>query len=154
MAKALSRFAILPPAGGQTLDPAGPPTGNALYLVLSSHDKWYGDHALVSEPTGRPKSVMRYMALDGDALPVKTKASDVNSIVDERFLVKRISNFHSINMHAKLVCVDRSLLYVGSDNQYPHYNEEFGCWIEEPAYVKSFFNEFYNGVWERSVLEV
>jgi len=87
-------------------------------------------------------------------LPVKTAEKDVNDIVDKRFLVKRISEDHLINIHSKLVCIDRSLLYIGSDNQYPHYNEEFGCWLEDTHHVDAFFKDFYHGVWETSTTKL
>jgi phosphatidylserine/phosphatidylglycerophosphate/cardiolipin synthase-like enzyme len=150
MAKALSTFATHPaPTGDVNKDP---PTGAAIYLVLSSTGSDYGDPAKISELKQRLTAIMRYMASRGkDMLPVVTNVDDVEKIVKERFLVKRISTVHTVNMHAKLVCVDRSLLYVGSDNQYPHYNEEFGCWVEDEEHIDSFFKEFYDGIWTRSI---
>ncbi|KAK4212694.1 hypothetical protein QBC37DRAFT_401245 [Rhypophila decipiens] len=156
MAQALSRFAALPAPAKDDKQPAK----NALYLVVSCYDvnpDGYGDHARISDLKRRLKSTMRYMAWkdenqsSSNLLPVKVKASDVDGIVDRHFLVKRIGTTTSYKMHAKTICIDRSLLYVGSDNPYPHYNQEFGCWIEDPPSVASFFAEFYDGIWERSV---
>ena len=33
--------------------------------------------------------------------------------------------------HCKIVCVDRKMVCVGSDNTYPCYSEEHGIWIGE-----------------------
>lgn len=85
-------------------------------------------------------------------LPVPTDPAHVGAIVDERFLVKRVLDGEGTHMHAKTVCVDRQLLYIGSDNAYPHYNEEHGCWVEEQKNVEAFMKEFYEGLWTRSTV--
>lgn len=50
--------------------------------------------------------------------------------------------------HSKVVCVDKKLMYVGSDNAYPCYNEEHGVWVEDeprgPYYVGDWVNKFFD----------
>jgi phosphatidylserine/phosphatidylglycerophosphate/cardiolipin synthase-like enzyme len=52
--------------------------------------------------------------------------------------------------HSKIVCVDRKLMYVGSDNAYPCYNEEHGIWVEEPGKVGSWVKDFFDTYWLNS----
>lgn len=53
--------------------------------------------------------------------------------------------------HSKVVCVDKKLMYVGSDNAYPCYNEEHGVWVEDelrgPYYVGDWVNKFFDPYW-------
>jgi phosphatidylserine/phosphatidylglycerophosphate/cardiolipin synthase-like enzyme len=151
MAKTLSRFAKLPPPADMN-NPNEAPTGAAIFIVLSSREHHgenaYGDHAEKKDLKGRVIETMKYMASKSQ-LPVKTRVEDVEKIVNERLLLKRVRRGEkNQQMHAKLVCVDRNVLYVGSDNQYPHYNEEFGCWLEHPDYVGAFFKDFYDTLWK------
>jgi len=142
MSKALSKFAQLPA-------PSSDATTGAIFIVLSSRDPNYGDHISKGELRSRLTGVMKYMATQLKVLPVTTRAEDVEDIVRDRLRLKRVRNgdVHQL-MHAKTLCVDRSLLYIGSDNPYPAYNEEFGCWVEEPGYVESWFKGFYDGAWK------
>jgi hypothetical protein len=53
--------------------------------------------------------------------------------------------------HSKIVCVEKKLMYVGSDNLYPCYNEEHGVWVEDEAggsqhvgeWVDKFFDPYF-----------
>ncbi|KAJ9654562.1 hypothetical protein H2201_008983 [Coniosporium apollinis] len=53
--------------------------------------------------------------------------------------------------HSKVVCVDKKLMYVGSDNAYPCYNEEHGVWVEDDSsesyYVGDWVNKFFDPYW-------
>jgi hypothetical protein len=75
----------------------------------------------------------------------------IDKVVDENFEVRRAlgNNTYYYN-HSKIVCVDDRLLYVGSDNAYPCYNEEHGAWIEDAAEVASWKNKFWNEMWARA----
>src|SRR5256886_5764906 len=48
---------------------------------------------------------------------------------DARCKIRRTSANGDRYNHCKVTCVDGKLLYVGSDNAYPNYNEEHGIWI-------------------------
>lgn len=52
------------------------------------------------------------------------------ALLDKWFVIKRIRKMYGDrgpdSIHTKTICVDRELLYVGSDNLYPSYNEEHG----------------------------
>ncbi|KAK1833511.1 hypothetical protein QBC39DRAFT_401416 [Podospora conica] len=141
LAKALSRLATLPAPASDL------PTGAAIYIILSSHNKSYGDRIKISEFKARLIQVMKHMA-SKSALHVATRVEDVEGIVNDRLRLRRVRNGDDHQwMHAKTLCVDRSLLYIGSDNPYPHYNAEFGCWVEDEGYVGAWFGGFYDGAW-------
>ena len=61
----------------------------------------------------------------------------IASLVGAKFKVMRImANAKQFN-HSKVVCVDDELLYIGSDNAYPSYNEEHGVWIKDQTAIKN-----------------
>ncbi|KAK3312683.1 hypothetical protein B0H66DRAFT_378894 [Apodospora peruviana] len=149
--KALSRLAKLP---APTPTEQGNAQGAAIYIVLSSKDTAYGDPTSLQELKKRLKAVFKSMASrSANYLPEKTAEADVDDIVEKRFLVKRpLKGLVSQKLHAKTMCVDREAVYVGSDNAYPHYNEEFGCWVEDRAIVDSFLTGFFDGLWKDSLV--
>lgn len=51
--------------------------------------------------------------------------------------------------HSKIVYVDRKLMYVGSDNAYPCYNEEHGVWVEDGTTVGNWLKDFFTSYWAR-----
>lgn len=42
-------------------------------------------------------------------------------------IIRIMGNDPNFEAHNKVVCVDRTLLYVGSDNAFPQYNEQHGA---------------------------
>lgn len=77
----------------------------------------------------------------------------IDKVVDEQFQVRRaLGNKTWYYNHSKIVCVDDRMLYIGSDNAYPSYNEEHGAWIEDEAEVGRWKTKFWNGMWDRAVL--
>lgn len=81
---------------------------------------------------------------------------DVKSInmddFDQYFQVKRVmkgdegNNVHY--QHSKIVCIDDRIMYCGSDNAYPSYNEEHGIWIEDEPTIQAWKEKFWNELWE------
>ncbi|EHA47812.1 hypothetical protein MGG_09426 [Pyricularia oryzae 70-15] len=57
-------------------------------------------------------------------------------------------------LHTKVVDVDGKLMYTGSDNAYPQWNEQFGVWIEDVDGIKAWEDGFFWGFWERAVNSV
>lgn len=49
--------------------------------------------------------------------------------------------------HAKLAVVDDSVCYIGSDNAYPSYNQEFGLWIDDRDSINAFIKDYWNHLW-------
>ena len=55
--------------------------------------------------------------------------------------------------HSKVVIVDESLCYIGSDNAYPSVlDAEFGAWLEDPAATASLVEGFWTGLWNKTPL--
>ncbi|PMD12686.1 hypothetical protein NA56DRAFT_712856 [Hyaloscypha hepaticicola] len=76
----------------------------------------------------------------------------IDKVVDEKFQVRRaLGDTTYYYNHSKIVCVDDKMLYVGSDNAYPSYNEEHGAWIEDAAEVSSWKTKFWDQMWDRAV---
>jgi hypothetical protein len=50
-------------------------------------------------------------------------------------------------LHSKVVAVDRKVMYVGSDNAYPSYNEEHGVWIEDQGTIDGWLDGFFVDFW-------
>jgi hypothetical protein len=94
----------------------------------------------------RIKSRLRRIML---GLPeFKTSQASVDAAL-KNFHVKRVlDDKGTIYSHSKIVCVDRKLMYVGSDNAYPCYNEEHGVWVVEEGKVGSWVKGFFNPYWD------
>jgi len=74
--------------------------------------------------------------------------NEVDALMDEYLHIRRIlKNNGKKFLHTKVICVDEKLMYVGSDNAYPCYNEEHGVWIEDEATVKAWMKKYWNGAW-------
>jgi hypothetical protein len=76
-------------------------------------------------------------------------------VVENKFHVKRVNEKkNGINgarlMHSKTYCVDSKLLYIGSDNLYPSYNEEHGVWLEDPAALATWKAKYWDGLWAKA----
>ena len=142
-AKALSRIATNPsPDAGVFIVPTTNEAGQ--------HPGWE-DRTSVKEVKSRLSTLMKTMAAVG-TLPATTDSNAVDAIIDAKFQVKRVLTNSAWFKHCKDVCVDCKVLYVDSDNTYPNYDEEHGCWIEEPANVRAWLSEFYAPLWERSTV--
>jgi hypothetical protein len=64
------------------------------------------------------------------------------------FKVRRIgTSFGPNSIHTKTICVDKQLLYIGSDNLYPSYNEEHGIWVDDKAALSDWVNNYWNRLW-------
>lgn len=84
-------------------------------------------------------------------MPQRISDADAKALVDDKFQVRRIlKNNGEDYLHAKVVCVDMKLMYVGSDNAYPNYNEEHGIWIEHTDTINKWYSTFWGEMWERS----
>ncbi|KAF2740120.1 hypothetical protein EJ04DRAFT_572427 [Polyplosphaeria fusca] len=72
----------------------------------------------------------------------------VDEIIRTKLHVKRIgSNDGEHYCHNKIVMVDDQLLYVGSDNAYPSYNEEHGVWIDHKETIEEWKKNYWDGLW-------
>ena len=87
-----------------------------------------------------------------DQLPVFTDPLDVASIVKTKFQIRRsVLNGKDVHrLHDKIACVDRKVLYFGSDNAYPQYNQQFGVWIEDEKSIETWIGGYYDGLWQRA----
>ena len=55
--------------------------------------------------------------------------------------------------HSKIVCVDERLMYVGSDNAYPNYNEEHGIWHQDKGTIDAWLQGYWGPLWEDHSVE-
>lgn len=73
----------------------------------------------------------------------------VDEVIQNRLHVKRIiKNDGEHYCHNKIVMVDDKLMYVGSDNAYPCYNEEHGVWIDHEDTIKNWKKDYWDGLWD------
>lgn len=49
--------------------------------------------------------------------------------------------------HCKVLCTDKKLMYVGSDNYYPSYNEEHGIWLDDEETIKTWYDGYWTPRW-------
>ena len=61
--------------------------------------------------------------------------------------IKRLTKAGPMWNHCKVVCCDGKLLYVGSDNPYPNYDEEHGVWMDDKDAIDKWREEFWNPRW-------
>lgn len=76
---------------------------------------------------------------------------DVDQLVDKKLHIKRVFKADGTWVsHIKSVCADDKLMYVGSDNAYPHYNEEHGVWIDDQDTIKEWKEGYWQKYWDTS----
>ncbi len=96
------------------------------------------------------KSKLTGMMAGMEALGYITFEGKIPDIVEKWLTYRRVDTKSSEaehGNHSKLVVVDDAVCYVGSDNAYPCYNEEFGIWIDDKQAISSFVRDYWNGLW-------
>ncbi|KAK5242426.1 hypothetical protein LTR20_003459 [Exophiala xenobiotica] len=128
----------------------------SVYILLTtgSATGGYGDSMKFTDLIANLKVML--LALNGaNLLPHPLKETDdayVDKLLANRVQGRRImGNDSNLKAHNKVVCVDRTLLYVGSDNAYPQYNEQHGLWIEEQANIDAWFSGYFDTAWQKAV---
>ncbi|KAH8727112.1 hypothetical protein GQ44DRAFT_825211 [Phaeosphaeriaceae sp. PMI808] len=124
--------------------PAGHDNGVSFLLtspVSVGHDDWE-DQVGANELKQR----IRWMV----GRPVFELDADYDKWFNERCHFKRISADGTMYNHSKAYCVDKQLLYVGSDNPYPNYNEEHGIWIDDKETINAWYEKFWTPRWNTS----
>ena len=120
----------------------------------NSHDGWQ-DKTSVTEFKRRLAIIMKGMA---QLAPKGTywfnefmAEKDVDRVIKDKFHVKRIlRNDGQQYCHNKIVVVDDTLMYVGSDNAYPCYNEEHGVWVDDKKTIQDWKTSYWQGLWDWS----
>ena len=142
---------------------------HGIWIVITSshphkHEDWE-DKSSVGELRARVKALMFAQWAKAQMLPEifsnllsadKWPIDKISELVDKRFHVGRIMNDAPPHLcHAKNICVDRDLdghrlMYIGSDNTYPTYNEEHGVWVQNKTAIDHWRDDFWEGLWQRS----
>lgn len=114
-----------------------------LYILLSTKEN--------KEEYSDPYSFTKFRQILLGLLAARTLPDGVTvANIEKRIFGRRIMrNNEQYGQHSKVVCVDRSLLYVGSDNIYPEYNEQHGVWIDSKSNIKAWYDEYFKGAWDR-----
>lgn len=116
--------------------------GNGVKILLSSSEYLEGDRAWADlVAVNELKQRIRYLA---DKILFE---SNYDEWFDARCEIKRITDDGSMMNHCKVVCTDNQLLYVGSDNCYPNYNEEHGIWIDDTDTIKAWYEGYLSPRW-------
>ncbi len=120
--------------------------GNGIDIVCSYYDTGWSDNVKGSDFKNKLTEIMDGLM----TLNMITANGDINTLVSTMVTYKRIDTMTSNGNHCKMVLVDDSVCYIGSDNAYPCWNEEFGVWIDDPTSIANFITGYWNGVWENS----
>lgn len=68
--------------------------------------------------------------------------------LNQRILCRKImNNDGKYYNHTKIICIDNSVLYVGSDNIYPEYNEQHGAWIDRKENIQAWLDQYWSAAW-------
>jgi hypothetical protein len=120
--------------------------GNGVYILLTSSDykgdkekKGWADLVAANEFKQRIRSFV-FNLLD-------MSDTDYDKWFNERCQMKRITDDGSMMNHCKVICTDKKLLYVGSDNLYPNYNEEHGIWIDDTNTIEAWHKSYWTPRW-------
>lgn len=114
--------------------------------LLGTNSQGYEDPVSVGDFTDKLSGIMNGMQILGYISPTDS----ISDIITNFFSYRRIDNSTTAPQHgnhAKLVVVDDAICYIGSDNAYPSYNEEFGVWIDDEASISSFIQGYWNDLW-------
>ncbi|KAK6072998.1 glycoside hydrolase family 3 protein [Seiridium cupressi] len=112
-------------------------------LLLAIAKDFYRVRDEISNDSG----VFVVLAAHSDDQLTAKKCGDT---VDKKLQLKRVEakKTHGTSIiHTKTYCIDHDLLYIGSDNPYPSYNEEHGIWVEDQAAISSWRDGFWDKLW-------
>ncbi|KAE9378673.1 hypothetical protein N431DRAFT_460007 [Stipitochalara longipes BDJ] len=140
-------------AVGSALSKISRNNGDGVYIVLTTSKagtrKDWEDQSKVTEIKRRLAILMKGMAAQTWNFPF-ISADEVDDVIKKHLKIKRALNDDGTTYcHNKIVCVDDKLMYVGSDNAYPCYNEEHGVWIEDSKTIQSWKKTYWDGLWSR-----
>jgi hypothetical protein len=127
--------------------------GEGICIVLTAYNNGSGwaDLTPIGQLKKRLAIVMKGMANSRLAGCFRTKESEVDGVIEELFKVKRVlTNSEALYNHSKVVSVDQKLLYIGSDNAYPCYNEEHGIWVEHKPSIDAWYTGYWKYLWANS----
>jgi hypothetical protein len=120
-----------------------------VFIVLATkkpdqHSGWE-DQTSIPRFKRRLKRIMLGLPTGVGGIPEK----DIDNALSNHLHIRRVGDDNGLlYSHSKIVCVDKKLMYVGSDNLYPCYNEEHGVWVEDetkgPYNVADWINSFFD----------
>lgn len=116
--------------------------------INGNHGGW-DDRTPIWEIKKRLRIIMNLLPYEYGGV----STSEIDGLVDHMVHFKRTGTSedgktHNLYSHSKIVCVDRKLMYVGSDNAYPCYNEEHGVWIEDQTAINGWLDGFFIDYWK------
>jgi hypothetical protein len=121
--------------------------GNGVHILLTSSKyndktgKGYADLVTANEFKQRIRCSLSTLAgYNGDD-------SAFDDWFNKRCTIKRITDDGSMMNHCKVICTDKQLLYIGSDNCYPNYNEEHGIWIDDQKTIDAWHKGYWSPRW-------
>ena len=115
----------------------------SLEILCSYYKKGWSDDLRASEfkilLAEQIKSLISIKKLP--AWPIQIELNTfINSIVNYR---RPKENLTFYGNHAKLVMIDSSLCYIGSDNVYPNYNYQHGYWFDDKRAINKFLKKYW-----------
>lgn len=126
------------------------PNIDGIAIVLGNTDgsgDW-GDYRRVGDIVSRIVPLVR-------GLDKNLEQKDAYDLVLKWFKVRRIGKPYGEagpnSIHTKTICIDKQLLYVGSDNLYPSYNEEHGIWVDDKPALADWVENYWKVLWSRSI---
>lgn len=118
--------------------------GHGVFILLptdgSGNHRGYEDAVAANEFKQR----VRWML---GSIPVGQTNEEYDRWWSDRCKMKRINFGRTQYNHCKVICADKKLLYVGSDNLYPNYNEEYGVWIDDRPAIDAWYEKFWTPRW-------
>jgi hypothetical protein len=126
-----------------------------IYIVLSTNkeggtEKTWEDRTSIKELMERLTLVMQNLPTEHGGIPSGQIAGALKKFIHfKRTGSKNDPEGKDLYSHSKIVCVDKKVMYVGSDNAYPSYNEEHGVWIEDGETIDAWLDGFFTGYWKK-----
>jgi len=126
----------------------GVSTDDGIKIICSYHDKGWKDPVKSTDFESLLKKV--FFGLNTFANLI-TDSNEIDGIVDDYVTYQRpVHQSDTEGNHCKMVMVDGAMVYIGSENAYPTYNEQFGVWIEDPLSIKAFTSGYWDKAWGNS----
>lgn len=126
---------------------------NAIKNKNATVDILVSNHVPGNSPVGGYSDDMGAAALTGviqDLLGQHVSKSRALQLTNDLLTVKEMPD--GTYNHAKVCIVDDQAFYVGSDNAYPAYLQEFGYIVGDSNTTKNFTNIYWNNIWALAVL--
>lgn len=122
-----------------------------VFIILSTdkkdgESKGWEDRTTIGLLKKRLRLIMQILPTHRGGLRGDVDSNQIDAALNSFLHFRRTPG--DLYNHSKVVVVDRKVMYVGSDNAYPSYNEEHGVWVDDQPTIDGWLEGFFDPFWK------